>query len=200
MKKITLLSAALGLVLLAAPATAKDKTSPKTTTYPATTTHENAPRTSASTAAGGMDFAVGFSSFGGVDATGGSVGGQALSVKFNLGANGSVQGLFAIGSTNPFTFSIGGVYRHRFLGDGDPGFHLGAGLNLGTVGAPGSTFFLNLFPLMGFHFPLGGSLRRITLMFDGGINFHLTPGFQMQAGPGGGLLGGLLGGSIHYQI
>jgi len=137
-----------------------------------------------------MDFAIGFSTFGGAE----SLGTAALSAKFNLGTHGSVQALAAIGSTSPFQFSAGGVYRHRLFGDGDPGFHVGAGATLGINAA--SSFFLNLFPLFGFHFSLGGQLKRITLCFDGGMNFHVTPGFQMQLAP----LSAVAGGSIHYQL
>jgi hypothetical protein len=202
MKKLTLSMAALTL-LLANSAFANKKVA-KTTTATTVTSETAAPRTAASSGSSGMDFAVGLSTWGGVS-VGSGIGGPALSAKFNVGSAGSVQALFALASSDPFQFAVGGVYRHRVLGDGDPGFHLGAGLNLGVAAAVGpppasSSFFLNLFPLAGFHFSLGGSLKRVTLSFDGGLNFHVTPGFQLQAGVPGDLLGGLLGASIHYQL
>jgi hypothetical protein len=204
MKKLTLSMAALTL-LLANSAFANKKVA-KTTTATTVTSETAAPRTAASSGSSGMDFAVGLSTWGGVS-VGSGIGGPALSAKFNLGSAGSVQALFAMAGSDPFQFAVGGVYRHRVLGDGDPGFHLGAGLNLGlaaggVAGPPlgGSSFFLNIFPLAGFHFSLGGALKRITLSFDGGLNFHVTPGFQMQAGVPGDLFGGLLGASIHYQL
>jgi hypothetical protein len=202
MKKLTLSMAVLGLVL-ASPASANKKGT-KTTTTTTVTSETAAPRTAASSGSSGMAFAVGLSTWGGVS-VGSGIGGPALSAKFNLGSAGSVQALFAMAGSDPFQFAVGGVYRHRVLGDGDPGFHLGAGLNLGlaaVAGPPpaGSSFFLNIFPLAGFHFSLGGALKRVTLSFDGGLNFHVTPGFQMQAGVPGDLFGGLLGASIHYQL
>lgn len=195
MKKIALSFAVLGTVF-AGPAFAKEKT---TTTTTKTTTHESheshqtahPTRTSASGGSSSLDLAVGFSTFGGAS-VGGGIDGPAVSGKFNVGNAGSVQALFSIASSNPFVFSVGGVYRHRVLGDGDPGFHLGAGFTLGDAGG----FFVNLFPLAGFHFSLGGALKRITLTFDGGVNFHVTPGFQLQAGP----LSAVGGGAIHYQL
>ena len=202
MKKLTLSMAVLGLVV-AGPVFANNKKITKTTTI-TVSSDSTAPRTAASAGSSSMDFAVGLSSWGGVDVAGGGIGGPALSAKIGIGSAGSVQALFAIASSDPFQFSVGGIYRHRVFGDGDPGFHLGAGVNLGTAGGlggvGGSSFFLNIFPLAGFHFNLGGSLKRISLSFDGGLNFHITPGFQFQAGPASGLLGGLLGAAIHYQL
>jgi hypothetical protein len=148
----------------------------------------------------GMRWGAGFSSYGS-----GTVGGAgfapALDVWLDLPGKHSVQFLAGIQSSSPFTFGVGGVYRYDVLGDHAVGAHLGLGFNLGTTagavnaiagGAASSTFFLNIFPVAGFHFDLGGMLSNIRLSFDGGPVFAVTPNFQFSLGPNSVILGGAI--------
>lgn len=146
---------------------------------------------------------VGFSTWGG-----GAMGGApALSALILLG-NGkmSIQPLFSIQSSDPFDFAMGGAFRYTVHGGEWAGFHIGGAMTFGTanqavtttvLGVPTTTvkdeFFLNIAPLAGFHF---GVLNNIHLSFDGGLNFHVTPNFQMQATP----YSAQLGANLHYMF
>lgn len=140
---------------------------------------------------------AGFSTFGMGALGAGSPG--AMDIWVELNSHNSLQFLVGIATTNPFAFGYGTIYRHTCLGDEEHlGAHLGLGFNLGTVAnlgvGGGSTFFMNAFPIMGFHFNLGGALSNIRLSFDGGPIFALTPAFQFSLQP----MSGLVGGTINY--
>jgi hypothetical protein len=121
-------------------------------------------------------------------------------VWLDLPGKNSVQFLAGIQSSSPFTFGVGAVYRYDIIGDHSVGAHLGFGFNLGTTGGTvnnnglgvettSSTFFLNIFPVAGFHFDLGGVLSNIRISLDGGPLFAVTPNFQFALGPNSYILG-----------
>ncbi len=108
----------------------------------------------------------------------------------------SLQPFFAINGSSPFTFAVGSVLRYTVHGGGDNGFHAGLGFNLGTSGTTTTTFFLNIFPVAGYHFSLGGHVSNIKLAFDMGPMFEITPTFQFRAIP----IGAVGGASLHYMF
>ncbi len=130
--------------------------------------------------------------------------GNAFSAWYQLDAANSVQGLFSIATTSPFTFSVGGIYRHTLKGDRHNGFHLGGGVILGTtpgtatlVGGTVTTstnFIANISPTIGVHFTLP-HLDSMLFSLDGGPQFIINGGtFRFQANA----YSGLLGLSAHY--
>lgn len=139
---------------------------------------------------------LGFATYGGSSIGLGAS--PAVSVWVDLNTQMSLQGLFAVNSTNPFTFGLGGVFRYNLHGNQTNGFHGGLGFNLGTsqsVATPGTTaFFLNIFPVAGYHFSLGGAVSNLQVSIDGGPVFACTPAFQFTIQP----LSTLVGGSVHY--
>lgn len=143
-----------------------------------------------------LDYGFGFSTYGG----GTSLATPALSAMIDMTPKVSLQVLFAINGSDPFSFGFGGVLRNIVSGDINGGFHIGAGANLGTFGSGGttstSTFFLNLFPVAGFGFSLGGAASNVRLLFDGGAIFHVTPNFQFSFDT----ISSMAGASIHYMF
>lgn len=148
------------------------------------------------------NFGVGFSSIGGANAWGT----PALSGLWEVAPKHSLQFLSAISSSDPFNFAFGSAYRFTAVGSHNLGWHFGFGFNLGTTGGTAGVgaiagvspdFYLNLVPLTGFKFSLGGALSNIRLGFDGGMIFHVTPSpFQLLLTP----LSATLGASIHYMF
>jgi len=119
----------------------------------------------------------------------------ALSLWLDISDKSSVQALFGIASTSPFAFGVGGVYRQVLMGDSHGGLHGGLGLNLGTMATGATTsFFLNVFPVVGFHFGLGGLASNVRLSFDGGPFVRITPAFQFGIQP----VSAFGGAAIHY--
>ena len=163
-------------------------------TAPPTTTSYREPAEVMSTGGGGgMRFGFGFATYGGVN------NGDAISTLFVLAPQHSLQVTLAFGSSSPFQFGGGGMYRFTFIGNQDLGFHGGIGFNLGTAipaGGAATSFFMNLALVGGFQFNLGGAANNVYLSFDGGPLFHVTPSpFQFSMSPLSALMGG---GAIHY--
>ncbi len=130
--------------------------------------------------------------------------GNAFSAWYQLDAANSIQGVFSIENTSPFTFSVGGLYRHTLKGDRHNGFHVGGGAILGTTagtttitatGVSSSTnFVVNITPNLGVHFTLP-HLDSMLFSIDGGPQFIINGGtFTFQANG----YSGLLGLSAHY--
>lgn len=173
------------LILAVAFVSALSTAAPKSNV--STTTTESVPQ----------HFGLGFSSFG----SGAGAAGPAFSGLLEIGALQSLQMLAALNDSDPFEFSLGAAYRYNVFGNNNLGWHVGFGFNLGTVGttsAIGTTstsFYLNLIPLTGFQFALGGALSNIKLGFDGGFLMHVTPSpFTVTLNT----LSALLGLHIHY--
>lgn len=126
---------------------------------------------------------------------------SAFSIWGDIDTKKSFQGLFAIGSTDPFQFGVGGALRFTVSGNQATGFHLGGGLNLGSIANPNAAatgsataFYIVIQPLAGIHFSLP-SLSNIQLSLDGGPSFQVVDG-DFQLGIGG--LSSALGLSVHY--
>lgn len=138
----------------------------------------------------------GMTTYGGVPVGGaGQLGiSPALDLWYEMGSLQSLQFLASIASSSPFFFSVGAAYRYNLAGNQDAGMHGGLGLNLG-LGTPSATatssssFFLNAWPLIGFHFALGGFANNVKLSFDAGPAFAITPNFQFGLGPNSWLAG-----------
>jgi hypothetical protein len=140
----------------------------------------------------------------------------ALSAWFDLNDAHSIQPMFFIGGTSPFTFGAGANYRYTLSGDQKNGFHLGGGLMLGIAnkggalasslnaiaiaaggGAADSTgFFININPMVGAHFTISG-LERVMFSVEGGMSFQIIGGnFNYTVNSASDLLGL----SIHYFL
>lgn len=118
----------------------------------------------------------------------------AMSVWLDFSRKVSLQPFISVTSSDPFNFDFGSVFRIKVHGSDWGGFHVGGGFDLGTVTAA-KTFFLNIFPVAGFSFNLGGAASNVALSFDGGPMFHVTPSpfvFALDS------LSALGGASIHY--
>lgn len=150
------------------------------------------------TASDARNFGIGFATFGsnipGPSAL------PAISGWIHFDPKNSLQIVWGVNGTSPFTFGMGGVFRHAVVLNGGAAFHVGVGMNVGTVRATaaalatGSTtsFFFNLFPLMGFRLGLGNA--PIELSFDGGPILALTPTADFGFSP----LSAIGGASIHF--
>lgn len=157
---------------------------------------------SAEGSSGQMRYGFGFATFGtasiGSSAVSTGVTPGAMSLWIDFTPRMSVQTTFGVNSSSPFTFGWGAIFRSTLQGSQANGFHGGLGFNLGTVGgaaAAGTSFFANIFPVLGFHFSLGGALDNIQLSFDGGPIFAVTPSpFQFTFVPHSALGGA----SIHW--
>jgi len=115
----------------------------------------------------------------------------AFSVWVDLSPKLSLQPFLSMQSSDPFNFDFGTILRVTIHGNESQGFHVGGGFDLGSAGA-GKTFFLNIFPIAGFHV---GVSSNVALSFDGGPMFHITPSpFQFSIAS----LSGMAGASIHY--
>ncbi len=148
------------------------------------------------TSGGHSRVGLGFATYGGALTAPGS-----LSAWIDFNSTNSIQIFTSIGSSSPFTFGIGAAYRYTLLGAQDDGMHIGIGFNLGTAAgaaaaaAAGTTFFMQIVPVAGFHFSLGGHVNNIQLSFDGGPSFMVTPSpFQLTMGA----LSAHFGAAIHY--
>jgi len=194
-KKFIILSLTFSLFSIAfsAPSEAKPKQGKQTTSTkeslkePSVSSSDQSP-TSTSLLRQGFGFAS-FSNLGGSS--------TALSTWLDLDSGISIQGLFAIGSTSPFEFGIGGMVRKIMHGNEETGLHLGGGLHLGTSSITGSSkFYISVVPVGGFHFLFPGT-KSIGFSFDGGPVFEVrnsTFNFSTVA------LSPLLGLSIHYFL
>lgn len=150
-----------------------------------------APRTTAaSSGTSDMKIGAGFSTFGGTAPTNSS---NAASVILGFGGIHNLQFNLAFASSSPFNFGTALLYRATVHGTNEGGFHVGGGMQLGTTGAA-SAFTFSLFPLGGFHFGLGGLASNVTLAFDMGPVFTITPAFQFMLGS----FSGFGGASLHY--
>lgn len=187
MKKLILaITMVLATTLISTRAVAAEK---KTTTKTVTTSSSS----SSSWSESKMRYGFGFTTYG-------AGGNGAVSFMLEFNDLTSLQPFFGILASSPFSFSVGGVLRHTLHGGRDNGLHGGLGFNLGTVGgaapAVGSTFFLNIFPVVGYHFSLGGHVSNLKLSFDVGPMFEITPTFQFRTQP----LSALGGVSMHYMF
>ncbi len=132
---------------------------------------------------GSFRFGLGFTTYNNVAAPG------ALSGWLDLSPKLSLQPWVAIAMSDPFAFNLGTYLRVTLHGNQSNGFHAGGGFDLGSLT---KTFFLNITPIVGFHFAVTSSLE---MAFDGGLNFHVTPSpFQLALAS----LSGHAGASIHY--
>lgn len=190
MKKL-ILGSTLVLALtqfVATQAVAAEKKTTKTTTVSTSS--------SSSYSDSKMRLGLGFASYG---APGTSIGlNGTVSVMMEFNDMTSLQPFFAISSVNPsFQFSVGAILRHTLHGHGDNGFHGGLGFNLGTAGSPTTSFFVNIFPVVGYHFSLGGHVSNLKLSFDMGPIFAVTPSpFNFGVVP----LNAMGGASLHYMF
>ncbi len=88
--------------------------------------------------------------------------------------------MFAVQNTSPFTFNIGGLYKHKLSHGGNSGFHVGGGLGLGTVA---STFGFSVAGVAGIHYNLPGTTDLVLhvdagpvlTIIDGSATFALSP-------------------------
>lgn len=127
----------------------------------------------------------------------------ALSYLYDRDPDFSVQSYFTIGSTDPFCFGIGGIFRRTFYGSGRGGFHFGGGAALGTNAALTSAttgmeskFFFDLMGVVGIHFETP-SLPNFMFTMDGGPQLHIfnsNTDFSFNA------FSPALGLGIHYFI
>ncbi len=153
---------------------------------------------------GATRFGLGFATYGGPPQLGGILVNPSISGWIDFSPLMSIQITAAIASSSPFQFGLGGAFRYTLHGSQADGFHVGFGFNLGTIGngaaaiAAGggsTTFYLQLVPMFGYHFALGGALSNLQLAFDGGPVLAVTPSpFQFEILP----ISMLLGASIHY--
>ena len=186
----------LALTLIATPSPAAEKVKAKAVTPAPTAAPAHRTYAAESTSHSNTRVGFGFATYGG---TGAGIGmAHALSFWIDLNQQLSVQPFLGVTSSSPFNFGVGATLRYTIRGNHTEGFHLGGGVNLGTLGGTavggGSTFFLNIFPVAGFHFSLGNALSNLQLSFDGGPVLAITPTFQFQVAP----LGIIGGASIHY--
>ncbi|MCM2277055.1 MAG: hypothetical protein NDJ89_03150 [Oligoflexia bacterium] len=130
----------------------------------------------------------------------------------------AIQAYLSLPSTSPFTFSVGGIYKHTVTETPQgAGLHLGGGLSLGTfsktgvagidvsdlISAAGGTgigsstgFALRLSGVAGLHFPLAVA-SKVMVHLDGGPTFSLLDG---NAGFEIGAHSMLLGVSVVYML
>ncbi len=146
----------------------------------------------------GARFGLGFATFGG-----GLISGTAhtASLMIELSELIALQPYFGIQSSSPFTFGGGAIFKYTLHGGSDNGFHTGIGFNLGTaVGGAGAlaatSFYADIYPVLGMHFSLGGHVSNLKLSFDMGPIFHVTPTFQFQMTS----ISGIGGASLHYMF
>ncbi len=189
MKKLILaVTMVLATTLFAAPRTvaAEKKTTTKTTVTSSSSYSESK-----------MHVGIGFTTFGAATPVGAA---GAVSFMLEFSDLLSLQPFFTFNSSSPFSFAVGSVLRYTLHGGNDNGFHGGLGFNLGTAAAGGvaggTAFFVNIFPVVGYHFSLGGHVSNLKLSFDVGPIFEVTPAFQFRAGP----LNSLGGASLHYMF
>lgn len=167
-----------------------------TTTSPTgetvTVTH-SAPERS-TTISGNHNYGLGLQTFGNLANSS-----TALSAWINLVDVHSVQLVATIGSTSPFNFGVGGLYRYQMFGTRSAGFHLGSGIALGSksyAGAKtvGSKFFTDLSALSGFHFMIPET-SNIQVNLDAAATLEIVDGDSNF------MVGGLspaLGLGVHY--
>ena len=123
----------------------------------------------------------------------------ALSAWKNWNNKDSSQAFLAVGDTSPFSFGIGGAFRHTISGNETNGFHIGAGVNLSTyhnTNVDNSKLYFNITPLGGFHFEIP-NLSHILLSLDGGPAFNLQDGdfhFGIKS------LSAAMGLAVHYMF
>lgn len=118
-------------------------------------------RQSSASSASGKSVGFGFSTLTGVLTS------PSLTMTIDLTEMDTVQALASIGSTNPFQFSAGAIYKRTVSGSQETGFHVGGGFALGN---PGTLFAFNLSALAGFHFSIPG-LSQVRFHLDGGPSF-----------------------------
>ena len=167
MKKLILGSTlVLALTIFAAPqAVAAEKKTTKTTTVSSSSSYSDSK----------MRVGFGFATYGGPANGAASLIVPSASFLLEFNDLTSLQPFFAIGTVSPFTFSVGGILRHTLHGGSDNGAHIGFGFNLGTAGTVATAFFVNIMPVAGYHFSLGGHVSNLKLSFDLGPIFAVTP-------------------------
>ncbi len=184
MKKLILVSLVLASTVFAAEKKNTTTTTTRTTVAP-----------SYSDGGHSMKWGLGFATFGG-----GLVSGTAhtASVMLEFSDLVALQPYFGIQSSSPFTFGGGAILKYTLHGNAANGFHTGLGFQLGTVsaGAAGTSFYADIFPVLGMHFSLGGHVSNLKLSFDMGPIFHVTPTFQFQLTS----VSGIGGASLHYMF
>ena len=184
MKKLFLVSLVLASTVFAAEKKTTTTTTTRTTVAP-------------SYSEGGghsMKWGLGFATFGG-----GLISGTAhtASVMLEFSDLVALQPYFGIQSSSPFSFGGGAILKYTLHGGAANGFHTGIGFNLGTAASvTGTSFYADIYPVLGMHFSLGGHVSNLKLSFDMGPIFHVTPTFQFQLTS----ISGIGGASLHYMF
>ncbi|MCC7440022.1 MAG: hypothetical protein IT285_00215 [Bdellovibrionales bacterium] len=120
----------------------------------------------------------------------------------------AVQTYFAIGTSSPFGFGLGGMYKHTVAGDRKAGLHIGGGLGLGTagstaaaqafgIGGNSSVFYLTFGGNAGVHFSVTRE-DNVLISVDGGVILNIVDGnasFGIR-----GFSDDTLGLSVHYLL
>ena len=126
--------------------------------------------------------------FGVMDASNISVG-ESLSGLFSVGQN-WVQAMMGIYQTKgSFDFAVGGIFKFTVVGSNRNGFHVGPGLNLGSIN---DEFAWAFFGAAGGHFTI---VDHMIFSVDAGPMLTHTKNntnFRIRA------LGQLLGASVHF--
>jgi hypothetical protein len=101
---------------------------------------------------------------------------SSAAVLLKLNDKNAIQLLLSVPSASPFQFSVGGQYKATVAQHQNAGFHLGAGLSIGSLAVGGrNVFAVAINPLAGFHLPLIAG-DRVELHLDGGPNLTLLDG------------------------
>jgi len=181
MKKLFLVSLVLASTVFAAEKKTTTTTTTKTTVAPSYSSGHS------------LKWGIGFATFGGSQISNTS---HSASVLLELSDVVALQPFFGIPTSSPFTFGGGAILKYNLHGNMDNGFHTGLGFALGTAGTPTTSFFADIFPVLGMHFSLGGHVSNLKLSFDMGPIFHVTPTFVFQLTS----ISAIGGASLHYMF
>jgi hypothetical protein len=146
----------------------------------------------ATTASGRTRFAAGLASDNVYISENSRAGFTALLIFSNRTA---LQMYFGIHTITPALEIGGGAnFKYTMVGDSIKGLHIGIGASLGSLQT--ATFFVNIAPLLGLHFPIAD---RVLINLDGSLAFKIqTAGSNLNLSLGGN--SAVLGASILFEI